>query len=87
MSDLTVVEKRKLEKAFDMSTGYVLNFSDSTFADFMHDSVGIDIYDSKYDYRTGSKASRMRAFWNEDSNYTVGKLLEDIFDCWDELVG
>ena len=85
MSDLTAVEKRKLEKAFDMSTGYVLNFSDNTLLDFVHDSVGIDIYNSKYDHGTGSKANRMRAFWNEESNYIVGKLLGDLFDCWDEL--
>ena len=87
MSDLTAVEKRKLEKAFGMSTGCVLSFSYNTFADFVHDSVGIDIYDSKYDYRSGSKANRMRAFWNEESNYIVGELLGDIFDCWDELAG
>lgn len=87
MSNLTALEKRRLERAMGMSSGYVLNFSNRTFAEFFLDSVGLDIYDSKYDYSSGSKANRMRAFWDRESNYTVGKLLGDIFDNWDELSG
>lgn len=87
MSNLTAMEKRKLERALGMSSGYVLNFSNRTFAEFFLDSVGLDIYDAKYDYASGSKANRMRAFWNIESNYTVGKLLGDIFDNWDEFSG
>lgn len=85
MSDLTVMEKRRLERALGMSSGYVLNFTNRTFAEFILDSVGVDIYDVKYDSNSGSKANRMRAFWNLESNYIVGKLLGDIFDNWDEL--
>ena len=85
VSNLTAMEKRKLERALDMSSGYVLKFSDRTFAEFFLDSIGLDIYDAKYDYASGSKANRMRAFWNKESNYTAGKLLGDIFDNWDEL--
>lgn len=44
-------------------TGYVLNFSDRTFAEFFHDNLGIDIYTDKYNYASGSKANRMRGFW------------------------
>lgn len=87
MSNLTAMEKRKLETALGMSSGYVLNFSNRTFAEFFLDSVGLDIYEAKYNYASGSKANRMRAFWNKESNYTVGKLLGDIFDNWDELSG
>lgn len=85
MSDLNFVEKRQLENALDMSSGYVLYFSNRTFAEFFVDSVNIDIYDEKYNYMSGSKANRMRAFWDHESNFTVGKLLGDIFDNWDEL--
>lgn len=85
MSNLTIVEKRKLEEALGMSSGYVLNFSNNSFAEFVSGSVGLDIYDSKYDYKGSSKANRMRAFWEEESSYTVGQLLGDIFECWDEL--
>lgn len=85
MSDLTVIEKRKLERALGMSSGYVLNFSNRTFSEFFLDSVGINIYDDKYNYGSGSKANRMRAFWDKESNYLVGKVLELIFEEWDEF--
>lgn len=81
------MEKRKLERAFGMSSGYVLNFSNRTFEEFILDCTGIEIYDSKYDYESGSKANRLRAFWKIESNYIVGKLLGEIFDNWDELNG
>lgn len=55
MTDLTNAEKRKLERALGMGSGYVLDFSNRTFEEFIFDSVGIDIYDNKYDYESGSK--------------------------------
>ena len=87
MSDLSAIEKRKLERALGMSSGYVLNFSNKTFAEFFVDGFGIDIYDKKYDYGSGSKANRMRAFWNQESNYLVGRVLGLLFDEWKEFVG
>ena len=80
MSDLSKIEKLKLEKAFDMSGGYVLDFSNRTFKEFILDSVKIDIYDKKYDYHSGSKANRLRAFWDKEPNYNVGKLILDILE-------
>lgn len=87
MSDLTAIEKRKLERAFGMGSGYVLNFSNRTFAEFFLDSFGIDIYDSKYDYGSGSKANRMRAFWEQESNHIVGRVLDLLFTEWNEFRG
>lgn len=85
MSDLTTIEKRKLERALGMGSGYVLNFSNRTFAEFFLDTFGIDIYDDKYDYGSGSKANRLRAFWEQESNYLVGRALGLIFDEWTEF--
>jgi len=81
------MEKRKLERAFGMSSGYVLDFSNRTMEEFFLDSIGIEIYDNKYDRASGSKANRMRAFWEIESNYLVGKLLFDILDNWSEVKG
>jgi hypothetical protein len=64
MSDLSMMEKRKLERALGMSSGYVLDFCNRTFEEFILDCTGIEIYDSKYDYASGSKANRLRAFWD-----------------------
>lgn len=80
MSDLSKIEKLKLEKAFDMSGGYVLDFSNRTFEEFILDSVKIDIYTEKYDYYSGSKANRLRAFWDKESNYIAGKLIKDLVE-------
>lgn len=87
MSDLSAIEKRKIERALGMRSGYVLNFSNRTFAEFFLDSFGLDIYDEKYEYASGSKANRLRAFWDQESNYLVGKVLRLLFEEWDEFTG
>lgn len=56
-----------------MSGGYVLNFSDRTMGEFFRDDVGIDIYNQKYNYASGSKANRMRGLWLKADDKTVGK--------------
>lgn len=84
MSDLKSIEKSKLEKLFQMGGGYVLNFSDRTFQEFILENVGIDAYDAKYAYRSGSKANRLRAIWDKESNYTISKLIFDLIEYWKE---
>ncbi|TVO96283.1 abortive infection family protein [Shewanella algae] len=86
MSNLSRQEKRKLEKALGMESGYVLDFSNRTFGDFIQEHTGIDIYDPKYDYNSGSKANRMRAFWDLESNYTVAVLFEALINEWEDWV-
>lgn len=85
MSDLTGPEKRKFERIFEMGGGYILNFSNSNFADFVMDSTGKDIWDLKYNCGSGSKANRLRGFWSEEQNLVVGKLLGDLLDYVVEL--
>lgn len=80
MSDLTFIEKTKLEKLFQMGGGYVLDFSNRTFAEFVAESIGRDIFDAKYDYASGSKANRLRALWTQEPNHIVAKLLHDLLE-------
>ena len=82
MSDLSSIEKVKLEKMFEMDGGYVLDFTDRTFREFIIENTKINIYDGKYDYASGSKANRLRAFWAKESNYTVGKLISALLEYW-----
>lgn len=77
---LTFTEKNKFEKLFGMKSGYVLDFSDRTFKEFVRDSVGTDIYDEKYNHGSGSKANRLRGFWNVESNYNIAKILEKLME-------
>jgi len=87
MSDLSNIEKRKLERDLGMSSGYILNFSNRTFAEFMEEVANVDIYSERYDYGSGSKANRMRAFWDQESNYAVAQVLEALLNDWDEYAG
>src|SRR6266568_5483624 len=80
MSNLTFLEKRKLEQLLGMESGYVLDFTNRTFAEFVADSTGRNIYDPRYDYASGSKANRLRAFWQREENAVVGKLMGDMLD-------
>ena len=81
MSDLTNTEKRQLEKLFDMSSGYVLDFSNRTFEEFVIDSTGLSIFDEKYNAASGSKANRLREFWRIEPNDIVARLLRELLQC------
>ncbi|MFM5946008.1 MAG: hypothetical protein ACKO9G_22045, partial [Dolichospermum sp.] len=56
--------------------------SDNTFKAFILDSTGINIYEEKYGNEGKSKAKRLRAFWKQESNYIVGKLILDLLEFW-----
>ena len=75
MADLTLIEKRKLERTFLMGSGYVLNFSNRTFEEFILDVVGCHIYAPDYEGLGGSKANRLRAFWRIEPNQIVGTVI------------
>jgi hypothetical protein len=80
VSDLNRGEKYRFEKLLGMGTGYVLNFSNRTFDEFVSDSTGRNVYDSHYDRGSGSKANRLRAFWEVEGNSMVAKLMGDILE-------
>lgn len=87
MAQLSIVERRQLEKLFDMGGRYVLDFSNRTFEEFVADSVGIEVYDDKYHHGSGSKANRLRGFWKLESNEPVGKLIRDVVELLSAVVG
>lgn len=78
MSDLDNPTKHKLERLFDMRTGYVLDFSNQTFADFVQTSIGFDPYE-RY---SGSKASVLRQIWSSETNARVRVLSLELLDRW-----
>jgi hypothetical protein len=73
VAKLTTNEKEILEELFQMRGGYVLNFSDRTFGEFFQNDVALNIFDPKYNYASGSKANRLRGFWQvaDDSLVSV----------------
>src|SRR5689334_21209068 len=82
MSSLRHLEKDCFEALFDMSSGYVMDFSNRTFNEFFRDSVRIDIYSDKYAFNGDSKARRLRAFIEEESDEIVGKTLSELLEYW-----
>jgi hypothetical protein len=83
MSSLTLIEKQKLERELGMSSGYVLAFSNRTFEEFFREVVGVQIYDSRFDIGSGSKANRMRAFWQVGTDEQLRLLLNGLVEGWD----
>lgn len=59
MANLTFAEKQLIEIVFNMSGGFVLNFSNREFKEFMKDVVDYDIY---VKYPELSKAKMFREF-------------------------
>jgi hypothetical protein len=84
MSCLTTRDKQVLEAFLGMGSGYVLDFSDRTFAAFVHETVGIEIHADKYTVNGTSKANKLRAVWGVESDFLVGRLLNALADYAEE---
>ena len=52
-------EMRIIDDALAMGGGYVLDFSDRTFAEFFDDEFKVIIYSEKYGFNGGSKAKHI----------------------------
>jgi hypothetical protein len=57
-----------------MKEGFVLGFSNRTFADFMK-NYDVDIYNEKFNLASGSKANRLRSFVRQSSEVQVANVL------------
>ena len=71
-------EKRDIETALQMGSGYVLDFSNRTFAEFIAASIGIDVYAGPYGDQGGSKANHLRSFFDKAPDHYIGQLLTDL---------
>ena len=82
MSALTEIDKRYLEKILGMQSGYVLDYSDTTFQEFFA-RYGIEIHSQKYQTYGSSKARKMRAFWEKEPNAIVGQVLDEMLGVYE----
>ena len=64
----------------------VLNFSDRTISEFFQDDIGINIFDQKYNYASGSKANRIRGFWQVADDSLVGKSIDKLIEYVDNQI-
>ena len=72
MANLSFIDKQLIEDVLQMSRGYVLDFSNRTFDEFMTEVIGESIYD-KYEYT--SKANLLRRFIADYPDAYVGKMI------------
>ncbi len=82
MSSLTDIDKRYLEKILEMGSGYVLDFSDATFGEFFK-RHNIGIHSQKYQTYGTSKAKKLRAFWEQEPDQIVSKILAEMLDSYE----
>jgi hypothetical protein len=71
MVSLKRSDMRILDDAFQMGSGYVLDFSDRTMAEFFEDEFGLEIYQDRYSFNGSSKAKYIRAFIEVEDGHTV----------------
>lgn len=83
MSSLSYIEKQKLECALKMDGGFVLDFTNRTFEEFFREVVGVEIYDLCFDLNSGSKANRMRAFWQDATDEQMRLCLIGLIEGWE----
>ena len=69
------MERSQLEKLFNMSSGYVCDFSDATIAAFFAD-LDVDFHGDKYTSNGYSKAKKLREFWRLEPDLLVGHSIE-----------
>lgn len=79
MANIKLSDKKLLEEAFGMNGGYVLDFSDKSFAEFFS-ALGIDITDEQYLKNGTSKANRLRAFWEIGNEELVAQSIIEMAD-------
>ena len=82
MSSLTETEKLYFEKLFGMSSGYVLDFTDSKFGTFFR-RFNVEIHSIKYQTLGMSKAKKLRSFWESEPDELVGALLFEMLDYYE----
>jgi len=80
MSSFKMAERQTLEQHLGMASGYVLNFSDRAFGEFVFEAVGRDIHDEKYKAGGTSKANKLRTFWKIESDDMVVRLILALVD-------
>jgi len=73
-------DRKVLENAFDMGSGYLLDFSDKTMSEFFDEQFEILVYDAKYDfdYQSKSKANRLRGIFQSVDELTAGKIILEL---------
>jgi hypothetical protein len=80
MPNIRSIDMLFLDDLFEMRGGYVLNFSDRTYAEFFQEELGINIDEPKYSLGGTSKGKRLRYFLQNIDKPTVVRTLNALWD-------
>lgn len=85
MANLSYQEKLTLEELFGMKSGYVMDFLNGSFSDFIRETVGIDVYHDPGYEEYSSKANKLRQVWDEEPDSVVGTLIEALLSYCEDI--
>lgn len=80
MSDVRTLDIRLLDEAFEMQSGYVLDFSDRTMGNFFLEELNLDIDDPKWTREGTSKAKRLRYFLRTVDSATAARTIQSLWE-------
>ena len=69
-----------LDKVFAMEGGYVLDFSNRTFAEFFREELHVNIDDPRWALQGGSKAKRLRYYLRQANRKTALDTLDALWE-------
>ena len=79
MSNIRSIDMIFIEDLLDMGGGYVLNFTDRTFAQFFAEELNVDIDNPRYAQTGGSKGKRLRFLFQTVDKPTVVRILKSLW--------
>lgn len=80
MTNIRAIDMLFLDDLFKMGDGYVLSFSDRTFAQFFSEELNVDIDDPLYAKNGGSKGKRLRCFLPTVDKATIVPTLNALWE-------
>jgi hypothetical protein len=80
MSTIRAIDMLLVDDLFDMGGGYVLNFSDRSFAQFFASELDVDIDAAAYRRNGTSKAKRLRCYLQAVDNARAAQALQALWE-------
>lgn len=87
MTKIRPIDMRFFDEVFEMQSGYVLDFSNRTFAEFFDSELSVNIDDQKYFQGGTSKANRLRTFLQIEKESIVARALCALWEYRDAIRG
>ena len=79
-SNMRSVDFRIIDRVFGMEGGFVLDFSNRTFAEFFQETFAVDIDDERWQEQGPSKAKRLRYYLRKADRSTALKTLDALWE-------